>query len=68
MNKLREIRKTKGISQWRLAYDARVFQSKISLCENGLIEFDEEEKKRIAEALRAPIKEIFGNKINQRGG
>lgn len=67
MNRIREIRKAKDISQWKLAFLARVFQSKISLCENGLIELNEEEKLRISQALEIPVKEIFGNEGNCGG-
>lgn len=70
MCRLMEIRKAKGISQWRLAFLARVFQSKISLCENGLITLKEEEKRRISEILQKPIEEIFKEEkgLNTFGG
>lgn len=61
MNKLKEIRFLKGISQWRLAYLSRVHQSRISLSENDLIDLTVDEKKRLAEALCVVPKELFGD-------
>jgi len=60
MNKLREIRQSKKISQWSLAQKSKVHQSRISLTENDLIEPTEQEKKNVAEALGVPVNEIFG--------
>jgi transcriptional regulator with XRE-family HTH domain len=62
MNKLREFRFLKGISQWRLAYLSRVHQSRISLSENGLIGLTVDEKERLAEALSVAPKELFGDR------
>jgi transcriptional regulator with XRE-family HTH domain len=62
MNKLREIRFYKRISQFKLAALSRVHQSKISLIENDLIDLNRDEKERIAEALGMTLEEIFGDK------
>jgi transcriptional regulator with XRE-family HTH domain len=59
MNNLREIRKSKGISQWSLAQRSKVHQSRISLAENGLVELTREEKKRLTDALGVDATEIL---------
>ncbi len=55
--RLKEIRVIKGISQWKLAKDADVPQSRISLFENDLIDLSIDEMERIVAAL-LPEKEI----------
>lgn len=58
MNKLREIRVVKRITQFQLRLSTRIHQSKISMIENGLVEPREDEKKKLAEALG--VEEIWG--------
>lgn len=59
MNRLREMRFLKRISQFRLRRQTGIHQSKISLIENGLIDAREDEKKKLAQALRCRIEEVF---------
>ena len=59
MNRLREIRVVKRISQFRLGLSTGIHQSKISLIENGLFEPREDEKERLAEALNVQVEEIW---------
>ena len=59
MNRLRELRKLKEMSQWRLALESKVHQSRISLAENYLIELTEEEQKGLAGVLGTTVIEIF---------
>ena len=61
MNKLREIRVLKRITQFQLRLASGIHQSKISLIENGLIESTEDEKKRIAKALGVEVEKIWNN-------
>ena len=58
MNKLREIRVVKRITQFQLRLSTGIHQSKISMIENGLVEPREDEKKKLAEALG--VEEIWG--------
>jgi transcriptional regulator with XRE-family HTH domain len=60
MNRLREIRAVKRISQFQLRVVTGIHQSKISLIENGLVEAREDERERMAQALGVKIKAIFG--------
>ena len=59
MNRLREIRVVKRISQFRLRLSTGIHQSKISLIENGLVQPREDEKKKLAKALNAKVEEIW---------
>lgn len=61
MNKLREIRVVKKISQFQLRIMTGIHQSKISLMENGLVIPREDEKKRLAKALGCKSEEVWGN-------
>lgn len=66
MNHLRKFRKEKVISQWRLARDSKVHQSRLSLSENDLVELTGAEKERVASILfpekrvEHAVAEIFG--------
>ena len=70
MNRLREIRVIKRITQFQLRLSTGIHQSKISLIESGLIEPREDEKRRIAKALRVRPEEIWSEgdkgKVNDR--
>jgi len=59
MNRLREVRVIKRITQFQLRLSTGIHQSKISLIENGLIEPYDDEKKRIVEALGIKVVEIW---------
>ena len=54
MNKVREVRVVKRISQFRLGYSTGIHQSRISLIENGLIEARDDEKEKLAESSWGP--------------
>ena len=60
MNRLREKRVIKRITQFQLRIATGIHQSKISMIENGLIEAREDEKKRLAKALGVRTEEIWG--------
>lgn len=59
MNKLRETRVVKRITQFQLRIATGIHQSKISMIENGLIEPKPDERKRLSKALGVPPDEIF---------
>lgn len=60
MNKLREIRVVKRITQFQLRLSTGIHQSKISLIENGLIHPKEDEKEKLTKALGVKGEEIWG--------
>jgi predicted transcriptional regulator len=49
---LRQARKKKEISQWKLAFISGVHQSRISLAENGLYVPNQAETEKLCEALK----------------
>jgi len=59
MNKLREFRVVKRVTQFQLSVITGIHQSKISFIENGLIEPRPDEKKRLSRALGVESEEIF---------
>jgi transcriptional regulator with XRE-family HTH domain len=59
MNKLRETRVIKRVSQFQLRLLSGVHQSKISLIENGLVQPRPEEMKKLARALNVTPAELF---------
>jgi DNA-binding XRE family transcriptional regulator len=59
MNKLKEVRFFKRVSQPLLALITGLQQSRISLIENELVTPRDEEKKKIAKALHAGIEDVF---------
>ncbi len=61
MNRLREVRFFKGVSQYRLALLAQMQQPRISLIENDLVQPREEEVQRLARALGVRPEEIWGH-------
>ena len=65
--KLRLIRLQQRISQWELAKETGVGQSRISLYENDLMELNTREKEAIAKALECSLNEIFPNEDEQIG-
>jgi DNA-binding XRE family transcriptional regulator len=58
-NRLREVRVLRRISQYVLALQTGIQQSRISLIENELITPKEEEKQKIAKALGVKVEAIF---------
>ena len=60
MNRLREVRVLKRITQFRLRLATGISPTKISLAENGLLELNSNEKKALAKALDCLPEEIFG--------
>jgi len=60
MNRLRETRAKKRMTQFHLRLATGIHQSKISMIENELIEPNEWEKKKIANALGVIAEEIWG--------
>lgn len=67
MNRLRENRVVKRITQFQLRISTGIHQSKISMIENGLIESREDEKKRLAKALGVKTEEIFSAEGDESG-
>ncbi len=68
MNKLKEIRAVKRITQFQLRISTGIHQSKISLMENGLIFPREDERKKIAKALGVMPADIWnedGERVNK---
>jgi DNA-binding XRE family transcriptional regulator len=59
MNRLREIRAVKRVTQFQLRISTGIHQSKISLIENELIEPKENEKRKLAKSLCARVEEVF---------
>lgn len=60
MNRLREVRVVKRVTQFQLRLSTGIHQSKISLMENGLISPKEDEKAKLAKALNLNPEEIWG--------
>ena len=59
MNKLKEIRFFKEVTQPLLALKSGIQQSRISLIQNELVTPREEEKRKIAKALNLKVEDIF---------
>jgi len=66
MNRLRELRVIKRITQFQLRLSTGIHQSKISLIESGLIEPREDEKRKIAKALQVRPEEIWESNKEER--
>ena len=56
---LREIRFYKGLSQYDITLRTGIPQSKISLIERGYVQPGDDEKERIAKALKCRVGEVF---------
>lgn len=67
MNRLREIRVVKRITQFQLRVSTGIHQSKISMIENGLIEPRDDERRRLAEALGVRTEEVFREEAEKDG-
>lgn len=59
MNKLREVRVVKRITQFQLCLRTGIHQSRISHLENNLVVPREDECRKIAKALQKAPEEIF---------
>lgn len=69
MNKLREARVLKKITQFQLRISTGIHQSKISLIENGFIAPKDTEKKLFSNALGVNIEDLFPtNEAHQING
>jgi len=66
MNRLREVRVIKRITQFQLKLQTGIHQTKISLIENGFVCPREDEKKRPARALGVGIEELFSLPDNKK--
>jgi transcriptional regulator with XRE-family HTH domain len=64
MNRLREIRVVKRITQFQLRLITGIHQSRTSLIENNFIEPRGDEKQRLAKALGVSVEEIFPGNVN----
>lgn len=63
MNRLREIRTVKRITQFQLRLSTGIHQSKISLIENGLIETGLDEQERLSKGLAVKVEELFPRQV-----
>jgi len=59
MNKLKEVRFFKRISQPLLALKTGIQQSRISLIQNELVKPREEEKRKLSKALGLKVEDVF---------
>lgn len=59
MNRLREVRVVKRVTQFQLRLSTGIHQTKISFIENGLVQPREDEKRRLSRALGVRPEEIF---------
>jgi predicted transcriptional regulator len=64
MNRLREMRVVKRITQFQLRLATGIHQSKISLIENGLIEPRKDEKQKLGKALHVKSEERWDSVTN----
>lgn len=72
-NQLKVFRVLKRRSQWDLALEVGINQTKLSNIENDLVEASQEEKERLARALGAAVGDLFGDEevttiIRVKGG
>lgn len=68
MNKLREIRVIRRVTQFQLRLLSGIHQSRISLIENGFIEPRADERQRLAKALGVSPEKIWDYKIDIEKG
>jgi len=67
MNRLRERRVVKRITQFQLRISTGIHQSKISMIADGLIDPREDEKKKLSKAVGVGVEEIFPDKGSEGG-
>ena len=63
--RLREVRKSKNLSQEQLAYSADLELSQISRIERGIINTSISQVFQIARALGIPVKDLFDFEVNR---
>ena len=68
MNRVREIRVVKRITQFQLRLSSGIHQSKISMIENNLVSPSEDEKHRLAKALHVSVQEIWDSEEEEKAG
>ena len=61
MNRLKEIRRLKGMTQYELVMAIRLYQTRIFQWERGYYIPRKSEKEALAEALKVSVKDIFPN-------
>ena len=61
MNKVREVREKKGMSQTELARRTRIHPSNLSAVERGRLTCWPKAKRSLARVLKTPIAELFPN-------
>jgi transcriptional regulator with XRE-family HTH domain len=59
MNRLRDVRVLKRVTQFELRLQTGIHQAKISMIENGLVDARDDEKERFAEALGCRVRDLF---------
>jgi len=67
LNKLRELRFLKGLTQIELEKRTGVHRTSISPIENGYVEPSPEQKKKLAEALDVDIVDIWPQTSSRNG-
>lgn len=60
-NRLRDVRVLKRITQFQLRLSTGINATKISFIENGFVQPNEDEKKKLAKALGTDPVEIWGD-------
>ena len=68
MNKVKEIREGKGLSQAKLASRAHINQSNLSAIENGRVTPWPKAKRSLAQVLKTTIAELFPSNSEERVG
>ena len=66
MNKVREVRKKKGMSQVALAKKIHIAQSNLSAVEHGKLAPWPKVKRSLARVLKTPIAELFPSNGEER--
>jgi len=66
LNRLREVRKEKGLSQLKLAFMTGIAPSEISRIENGWLKPYPGWRKRLSRALDMPESELFPSNGEER--
>jgi len=59
MHELKKTRILKELNQFQVSIATGVSQSRISLIENGYVQPRDDEKERLANALRTPVDRLF---------
>lgn len=59
MNRLREIRKERGVAQYELSSRTKVSPAIISLIENKHVAPSDDLKRRLAKGLGVPVRKLF---------